>query len=107
MFFYWNPKFLYCVLPERDNGNAPKCLTDFLVLHQSNRHLCSNATDNLQLCRMVFRTTKHGGGTFQSCAPMFWNDLPLDAGSDLSVYIFKNRLKTCHSSSLFSFYNYN
>ena len=37
------------------NGLTPRNFADLLVLHQLNRHLCSNTTDNLQLCGPVLR----------------------------------------------------
>lgn len=51
------------------NGLSPKYLTDLLVLHQLNRHLRSDATDNLRLYRPVLKTKNYGGRE-----TMLWND---------------------------------
>ena len=106
LFFYWNPRSLYCVLLghnlvicldtkvifDSGSGNAPKYLSDFLVLHQPNRHLCSNNTDNLQLYRPVFRTKKTWWSRFSILCTRALDGFVLDARGNLSIYIFKNRL---------------
>ena len=81
------------------NGLAPKYLADLIIEYQPTRNLRSSS-QRLLKCKNV-NYVKLGERCFAFAAPKVWNSLPLFLRNELSIEIFKKKLKTYYFEEAF------
>ena len=76
------------------HGQAPKYLSDLLVVHQPRRDTRSARSEAITLS--VPRTTRStfAARSFSVTGPKYWNKLPVDIKKSDSVMSFRKKLKT-------------
>ena len=72
-------------------NSSPKYLSDILVKYEPSRVLRSQ---NNNLLTEKRTNNKYGRRAFSNCAPVLWNNLPVEIRSIESLNVFKKRLKT-------------
>ena len=74
------------------HGLAPDYLSDLLTLYSPTRNLRSSSAIQLVVPKTKLR--KYGDRAFAKCAPVLWNNLPVDVKSATTIGSFKVSLKT-------------
>jgi len=82
-------------------GLSPPYINELIVPYVPN-HYSLRSSDQLLLTTPRFNLKSYGSCSFQFQAPSLWNELPFNLRSEISLPVFKTKLKTHYFTIAFS-----